>query len=322
MEVQLEPAMPAAAAMGRVYRVLLDAIRASEKGFRSSLALEPLHDFRVAVRRTRAGLTQVGSVLPTATAERFKREFSWLGKLTGPVRDLDVHLEVLERRRAALPAAAAELEPLRQLLAARRDGERRQLIQTLDGSRYRRLLEDWSELVGNCDNPGAGRGSAADAGPAPADARRPIAEVAAARVARCRDRVLDRGRKIGSGSAARKLHRLRIDCKKLRYLLEFFASLWERGDVRPIVTALKRLQDSLGEFNDCEVQRQALFGLDAGALPGDEAGGRRQAALLERLERRQGEARRAFEERFARFASAEVQDRFGRLARERQDPSS
>jgi CHAD domain-containing protein len=55
-----------------------------------------------------------------------------------------------------------------------------------------------------------------------------------------------------------KLHRLRIQCKKLRYLLEFFASLFPSDEITLLTKQLKQFQDNLGEFNDLSVQRNTL----------------------------------------------------------------
>ena len=50
------------------------------------------------------------------------------------------------------------------------------------------------------------------------------------------------------------LHRIRIDCKKLRYLLEFFCDLYPRKRISRFTRELKLLQDLLGEFNDTAAQ--------------------------------------------------------------------
>ena len=61
------------------------------------------------------------------------------------------------------------------------------------------------------------------------------------------------GRRIGDDSPAEALHDLRKKGKELRYLLEFFASLYAADVVKPMVSTLKGLQDVLGRFQDREV---------------------------------------------------------------------
>jgi CHAD domain-containing protein len=55
------------------------------------------------------------------------------------------------------------------------------------------------------------------------------------------------------------LHVLRIHCKKLRYLMEFFASLFHPEAINSLIDQLKRLQDNLGDFNDLRVQEEYLL---------------------------------------------------------------
>jgi CHAD domain-containing protein len=54
------------------------------------------------------------------------------------------------------------------------------------------------------------------------------------------------------------IHTLRIQCKKLRYLLELFAELFPEDPMRDLVRRLKRLQNHLGRFNDYAVQGGVL----------------------------------------------------------------
>jgi CHAD domain-containing protein len=52
------------------------------------------------------------------------------------------------------------------------------------------------------------------------------------------------------------LHKLRIDCKKLRYTTEFFISLHHKTTTRTFVEKLKQLQDSLGDIHDTFIQKK------------------------------------------------------------------
>jgi CHAD domain-containing protein len=63
------------------------------------------------------------------------------------------------------------------------------------------------------------------------------------------------------------LHDLRIDCKKLRYLLEFFVSLFPAEEMKQLIKQLKGLQENLGDFNDLSVQQEFLGDYLAGITP-------------------------------------------------------
>ena len=56
-----------------------------------------------------------------------------------------------------------------------------------------------------------------------------------------------------AGHPAEQVHDLRKDAKKLRYLLECFASLLPTSRRKAFVKRLKALQDNLGEHQDAEV---------------------------------------------------------------------
>ncbi|MDJ0974003.1 MAG: CHAD domain-containing protein [Planctomycetota bacterium] len=236
-------------AIKRIYASLLETIVANEEGTRRRTDPEFLHQFRVAIRRTRAGIARLRGVFPVRTMERFKREFAWLGSVTGPMRDLDVHLMELPAYEAALPPEArGDLEPLRTHLELSADREQVKLEAALESERYARLIKSWRAWLRR---------------PVPmrtplVDARRPIEQLARERIYKLHGRVLKRGSKIDDQTPDEAVHDLRLDCKKLRYLIEFFRDLFDPKVIKQQIRALKQLQEVLGRFNDFSVQQIAL----------------------------------------------------------------
>jgi len=55
------------------------------------------------------------------------------------------------------------------------------------------------------------------------------------------------------------LHQVRIECKKLRYLMEFFSELIPDVTNVMLQKRLRRLQSRLGDFNDASVQQVSLI---------------------------------------------------------------
>ena len=112
------------------------------------------------------------------------------------------------------------------------------------------------------------------------------------------------------------MHALRIDCKKLRYLIEFFASLFPPTKIRQLINQLKRLQDNLGDFNDLSVQQEYLLSI-AGELPINDMESRRAllatGSLVESLAHQQQLVRDAFAKTFTNFASPENQELYQQL---------
>jgi CHAD domain-containing protein len=111
------------------------------------------------------------------------------------------------------------------------------------------------------------------------------------------------GSKIDDDSPHEALHDLRKVGKELRYLLEFFSSLFDPAVVKPLVKALKALQDVLGTFQDREVQAAELRDLRDDVIKAENGAAALMAMglLVDRLAREQHEARAHFAEQFAAF---------------------
>jgi CHAD domain-containing protein len=301
VEIALNASTPAATALATVLLHLLDTAEANLGGVLDDLDTEFLHDLRVAVRRTRSALKLAGDVLPDGLAERFAPEFKWLGDRTTPTRDLDVYL-------LAFGGGTRELAPFRVYLQRRRQVEHRRLVRALRSARFATLLRDWRAALLGVSGPGAA-----------AWTRPPVGELAATRVLRAYGRVVRLGSAITPQSPAEDLHDLRKRCKELRYLLELFASLHDPADHRRVVESLKALQDCLGEFQDCQVQRDAVrdfaerMQADGAAPPATLLA---MGELAAQLDARQQSARRRFAERFARLTDKRSRRRVSALTGE------
>ncbi|MGH9187558.1 MAG: CHAD domain-containing protein [Acidimicrobiales bacterium] len=286
-----QPSAPADHAALAVCRSLADVVDANLPGTLDDLDTEFLHDLRVAVRRTRSVLREMKGALPPQDRERFRNELRWVQQVTGPTRDLDVQLlEWPDFTAAVPPAAAADLAPLRDLLAARRTAAFRAMGRSLRGKRFR---ESWAAWRAFLDQP-LGAGST-----------RPIRDVAAERIVTVHRSMIRQGRTIDDTSPDEELHDLRKRGKELRYLLELFGDLFSRAVVKDMVVALKGLQDVLGRFQDRATQATFLreLGPELAALPRGPDALLALGGVIDRLVADQDEARRAFAQRFAVFAA-------------------
>ena len=124
-------------------------------------------------------------------------------------------------------------------------------------------------------------------------------------------------RKIDDRTPDDTVHDLRIRMKKLRYLMEFFEPLYPAKDFKTVLRPLKRLQDTLGLFNDYSVQQLALHDLAEHHAPrgkaADLALARSIGALIAVLYQEQRAERGRVAARFAEFDSALMQRTFRRL---------
>ena len=138
--------------------------------------------------------------------------------------------------------------------------------------------------------------------------------LASHRITRVYRKMVKMGRAIDDDSPAEDLHELRKVGKELRYLLEFFASLYPPDVVKPFVKTLKGLQDQLGRFQDREVQANALREL-APERRAEPATLMAMGVLVERFIKEEALARAEFADRFDAFASPEqravVKEHFG-----------
>jgi CHAD domain-containing protein len=256
----------------------------------------------------------------------FTAEFKWVGDVTTPTRDLDVHL--LDFAQMAFGLAAAkpdDLEPFRGYLEQRRRREFRALTRALRSPRFAAATQSWREKLTTIQqnhSGGAGVGTvrSGKSTRAPAETGT-VGTLAAERTRVSFVKVARRGAAIGAGSPPESLHDLRKRCKELRYALEFFAPLHDPAGYGKVVGDLKRLQDCLGEFQDTEVQIGEIRALASAMLAAGEAPAETLLAMGEvtaGLVVRQRAARADFERRFAAFADVDGQRRMSALLRGRQ----
>jgi CHAD domain-containing protein len=302
INVWLTPRMPASAALATVLTALLDTLEANVNGTVRDLDTEFLHDLRIAVRRTRSALKLAGDALPDGMAARFRPEFKWLGDLTTPTRDLDVYLLGFSGMAASLIAATPdELEPFHDHLRRSRAAAQRLLVRGLRSARFSRISPDWRQAL---------TAAAAERG------RPTVARLASGRIAKAHRRVIHDGSAITATSPPESLHELRKRCKELRYLLEFFGSLYDPGEHWRAVRDLKALQDCLGEFQDTQVQHEELRAFAAQMMAERSAPAATLLAMGEiaaGLATRQRQARSEFAGRFRDFASPASQGRIRSL---------
>jgi CHAD domain-containing protein len=296
--VFLDAGMSARQAVKTIYSDLLATMQRNRQGIIDDIDSEFLHDFRVAVRRTRSAMSLIKNVLEPEVAERFQEEFRYLGQVTGPTRDLDVYLLMENNYKARLPERLQTgLHYFFEDLAQRRSQEQRRLARALRGSRYQQIVTDWQEYLDRDDreNPT----SKSDT---------PVEQIARKIILKRCLRVVRDGRAIHQDTPDSELHRLRIQGKKLRYSLEFFSSLFPDKKMKKLINQLKLLQDNLGDFNDLSVQQDMLREYLADIRPRTVKSKELAAAiagLLTNLYHQHRRVRTHFKETFAHFASDE-----------------
>lgn len=200
---------------------------------------EALHDFRVAVRRLRSTERAYRGCLGGGALRKFRKRVARAAQATGYARDLDVHLAWLEHERAVIRAHEQPgYDWLLQRLTAARQAERKRLHKKL-GKHFGRLAGPYAKLK-PADKPAAAM---------------PFHAAAAQRIQQASD-VLSRAlRELPVEHDEARVHQIRIDAKRLRYLVEPLRA--PLVSAQTVVGTLKGLQDLLGEVHD----RQTLLAM-------------------------------------------------------------
>jgi CHAD domain-containing protein len=296
VNVTLDPDEPANEAAAKIFTRLVEVIRINLPGTLDDIDSEFVHDLRVAVRRSRSLQRQFKAIFPD-DLQHHRDEFKRLQNVTGDLRDLDVYLLDFYDLMAGLPERMQpDLEPLRPILTAQRAKALSATRRALKAQRTEDTLTNWLEFVR-----------------ASPRADRTVHDLASHRITRVYRQMVKMGTAIDDDSPAEDLHELRKVGKELRYLLEFFSSLYPQDVTKPFIKSLKGLQDQLGRFQDHEVQANALR--DIAPRVSDHMTLMAMGALVQRFIEDEIAARAEFAERFETFASKEqraiVKEHFG-----------
>lgn len=242
------------AELGRVLlRRHLRRLLAAEREVRADKGIEHVHALRVATRRLRATLRLLE---PVYTGDDLRAHSKAVGKIArsaGAVRDRDVLLADLAARDASMPAELGPaLAALRQRLGDERRAAHAELLKHFESDGHASFLRAFAHAMND---------------PAQWDDRPRVRDLGGSTLWRHYEalRAHDRG---GLPPTIEGLHAMRIDGKRMRYVLELFAdTLGERAD--EAVRQLTAFQDHMGALNDISVAAQLLapYADDAAAGP-------------------------------------------------------
>lgn len=230
-------------------------------GVRAGEDIEAVHDMRVGSRRLVAAMKVFGECFPGYEYQLLLKEARRVTRRLGAVRDLDVlidHYEGLRER--ARPEEQLGVDYFiavhhrlrerarRPMLAALREIERDDL-----GGRIRRYLQDESAAYRFGLH-------------APAGHRRRVEPTGSFRTA-APPILEDRYRTfysfepyVSDPEEVEQLHEMRIAAKWLRYTMELFAPAYANR-LKSEISAVKKIQELLGDLHDSDVRREILRGM-------------------------------------------------------------
>lgn len=216
-----------------------------EPGSRLGEDTEAVHDMRVATRRMRSAFSLFAPFFRPKVIAPLIRNLRLTARALGAVRDLDVFLEKLNLYQQDLtPDAVTSLTPLIETIHEDRDAARKRLITHLDGQAFAGFVDDIELFL---TTPGLGARKSEVSRPAAYQVRHIVPRLIYTRyeAVRAYETILD-------SASLEMLHTLRIECKRLRYTLEFFGEVMGKS-VNSVIEELKLLQDHLGDLNDAQV---------------------------------------------------------------------
>jgi CHAD domain-containing protein len=305
--LDLTPDMRADEATIKILQSLFHVIKINEPQVKHDIDTEILHDLRVAIRRTRTALVWNKDIFSERMIARFKKNLSFAGKISNELRDLDVSLLNKPKYKAMLPGILRDdIDPLFDYIAKQRSVAFQKVIRNVNSIKYRRIMQDWESFLNEPQHDFISG----------AAAKVPVFELASRSIYKQYKIVVKAGNRILEDCDDEKLHSLRIRCKKLRYLIQFFSTLFPPKKITLLVGQLKKLQDMLGNHNDLSVQVNYLFEV-AKKLPKKLPRSNRTlvaiGSLINKLETERQSVKESFAETFTLFSSSQNHQLFREL---------
>lgn len=251
----VQSTMPVAEACRLLLHTQLIAMVENEAGVRLSHEMEYVHEMRVAIRRARAALKLYGKFFKLKATRALRKALRTTARQLGQVRDLDVALakakrkgDGQDRRKKVQAQLLAEWQTQR---AVAYDA----LLSWLDSRAYSTFVADFYDF---CTTSGLGakvHHAGVGEAPPPTQVRHVMPSLLMARFEQVRTyEGLVRTEETVDYAT---VHALRIDCKYLRYSLEFVRHLLgAEGEM--LIDRLKTLQDLLGDLNDAVVAKEMM----------------------------------------------------------------
>lgn len=261
---------------------------ANEPGAVAGEDPEPLHDMRVATNRLREALRDFRPAFGRSEIDPLADDAHWLSGMLGKIRDLDVFVEWLKcYEQDARPEQRPYIRRIIQDREAARVRERAALLTGLRSPRYHEFTRAFSHLLrGHKETARCDQGA--------------LPELAASKIARHLKRVR-RAEKRAAPGHFKRLHRLRIECKRLRYTEEFFSSLFPDHLTKAVKRA-REVQDALGDLHDSHMH--ILFLQDMRRTQVSDRGMRNALdSMLRLLCRQQDHAYSRFQGEYQKLAS-------------------
>ena len=248
--ILLKPTMTASEGAAAIFKHHFDYMTQWEQTAKSFDDIEGVHQVRVSFRKIRSVFSLFRSAIPKEVSRPWNEEIRWISSQLGMARDLDVFIdEGLGAIEGKLPFHGARklLELAHTARAKAYDEQVRPMLESDRYARFREEFRQWFETR-------AWEQSVSD----PKHQKRlqmRLVKFSRKLLDKQERKVLELGSHIDRSDAV-AMHRLRIECKKLRYAADFFLPLY--SGFTAFLEHMKGLQDILGVMNDIAVMHHLL----------------------------------------------------------------
>lgn len=200
---------------------------------------EDLHQLRVNIRKSRAFLKEFSFLFPEDQFTYFYQNLSDLATQTNRKRDLDVIKERLKE-------VDTDHDVIQKDIKEQQAHEQDAIEKMLKGKVFEDFVHTYqlalkSDTLCTSDN---------EKGTIKKTAKKVIQDLHL--------KIIERIDALEKDFSDKKLHKIRISLKKLRYLLEEFQHIFGEEKIKKMIDKGKKLQTLLGDFNDTVNQNKLL----------------------------------------------------------------
>ena len=247
---QITPFIPVSHAMNTMIYLLTEEIKPYRKIlFEKPEDIEALHQFRIHMRKLRALLQEFEAFFDPVWVKTHKKMLAGLMEQTNAKRDNDVAMADVKTFKKQLSAKDQKsLDELKGSMQKKEEKLERKLIAFMSGPTLSNELETLDSIFKNDDI-------------YPDLAKQPLILVAIGVINKRIREIIAEGKHL-KDKDKKAYHKLRIQFKKLRYLLELLSPIIPPDRLKNGLTHLKKIQTILGEINDLQIQKKELKAFD------------------------------------------------------------
>ncbi len=200
---------------------------------------EDLHQLRVNIRKSRAFLKEFSFLFPEDQLTYFYQNLSDLATQTNRKRDLDVIKERLKE-------VDTDHDLIQKDIQTQQEQEQHVIEEMLKGNIFEDFVHTYQLALQS------------DTLCTPDNEKGTIKKTAKKVIKDLHLDIIQRIDALENDFSDKKLHKIRISLKKLRYLLEEFQDVFGEKKIKKMIEKGKKLQTLLGDFNDTVNQNKLL----------------------------------------------------------------